>query len=62
MINEDFQKGDERGEKDNKGCIQVQEERRGKGWKQWGEGCIYKLTATLFNNEAQVAWNNTEPC
>ena len=32
MINEDFQKGDERGEKDNKGCIQVQEERRGKGW------------------------------
>ena len=27
-----------------------------------GEGCIYKLTATLSNNEDQVAWNNTEPC
>ena len=37
MINEDFQKGDERGEKNNKGCIQFQEERRGMGWGQGGK-------------------------
>ena len=38
MINEDFQKGDERGEKNNKGCIQLQEERRRlMGWGQWGK-------------------------
>ena len=62
MINEDFQKGDERGEKNNKGCIQLQEERRRMGVGVVREGCIYKLTATLSNNEDQVAWNNTEPC